>query len=241
MPSLRLRRLLSRHAAEFVIVVVGVFVALWADSYAEDRKQRVARTELLASLASEIRTNAMALDSAVKYESMTVGAMHRLMAIHDETDRVPSPDSLEALLGWANSYRRAGQHGLSFGAYDAMIATGTSHLLPRREIGERLARHRLALANGQGDEALAERAVEHMIAVMRAHGGLIAFMPEVMLERRGIAHRQRARDTPRLLRDPAFADALFLRIIYETNIVSFYASQREELERTLALLQEDSR
>jgi hypothetical protein len=177
MTERRLPRVLPRLAAEFMVVVVGVFVALWADSWADDRKQSAARTELLASLESEVRANMMALDTAAKYDGLTVEAMRRLMAIHDGTEPVPGPDSLETLLGWANSFRRAAQHGLSFGAYDAMIATGTSHLLPSREIGERLARHRFALASGQGDESLAERALEHMLIVMRAHGGLLAFSP----------------------------------------------------------------
>lgn len=235
----RLRRTLSGYAAEFAIVVVGVFIALWADSHAEDRKQSAARTELLASLESEIRANMTALDTAAKYDGLTVEAMRRLIAIHDATDPVPSPDSLETLLGWANSFRRAAQHGLSFGAYDAMIATGTSHLLPSREIGERLARHRFALASGQGDESLAERALEHLQAVMRVHGGMLAFSPEEHFERRGIAYRQRDRELSDLLRDPAFADALYVRTIYESNIVSFYRRQREELAQTLLLVRED--
>lgn len=221
-----------------MIVVVGVFVALWADSWADDRKQSAARTELLASLESEIRANMMALDTAATYDALTVEAMRRLMAIHDRTEPVPGPDSLETLLGWANSFRRAEQHGLSFGAYDAMIATGTSHLLPSRAIGERLARHRFALASGQGDESLAERALEHMMVVMRGHGGLLAFSPETHFERRGIAYRQRERDLSGLLSDPAFADALFSRIVYESNIVSFYRRQMAELEQTLALVRQ---
>lgn len=230
---------LGRLTAEFVVIVVGVLVALWADSCAETRSQRAARAELLSSLASEVHANIIVLDSAARRAGLLVEGMRNLMAMHDQIESVPSGDSLEILMAAAISYWRADQQGLAFAAYDGMVATGAAHLLARREIGERLARHRLALTNGQGDEALAERAMEHVVAIMRRHGGALAFMPETALTRRGISDRDRERDFSALVQDPAFADALFARIVYEGNIVGFYRRQISQLEQTLALLKDE--
>lgn len=229
-------RVVSRLAAEFVVVVVGVFVALWADSCSERRSELRSRAELLGSLASELRTNVAVLDSAATRADGLVEGMRRLMAMHDGIESVPGADSLEVLLGAATSFWRADQQGLGFGVYDGMVATGAARLLPRREIGERLARHRRSLVNGQGDEDLAERALEHVIDVLREHGGVLAFMPGRHLDRRGIADRDRPRNLSGLLADPAFADALYTRIVYESNIVAFYRRQIGELEATLRLI-----
>lgn len=230
---------LRRLTAEFAVIVVGVFVALWADSYAHARSQRAAQAELLSSLASELESNIVVLDSAAARAGLLVEGMRHLIAIHDQTEPVPSLDSLEVLLGSAISYWRAEQQGLAFGVYDGMIATGTARLLDQREIGERLARHRLALMNGQGDEVLAERALEHIVTIMRRYGGALAFMPGAAITRRGIADRDRERDISALLQDPVFADALFARVVYDGNIVSFYRRQISELGQTLALVKDE--
>ena len=232
------RELLPRLTAEFAIIVVGVLVALSVDSYTERRSEANLRTELLQALASEVEANAFVLDSAAVRGGAIVDAMRQLLSMHDGVESVPSADSVEILLGSAASYWRAHQQGLGFGAYDGMVASGTGRLLPSREIGRRLARHRQALDNGQGDESLAEDALEQLNTILRRYGGQLAFMPGSALSRRGVVDRARARDLPGLVADPAFADALWTRIVYEGNIVAFYRRQMAEFEATLGLIHE---
>ncbi|HER19547.1 MAG TPA: hypothetical protein ENO14_00705 [Chromatiales bacterium] len=232
------RELLPKLTAEFGIIVVGVFVALWANSWAERRSEKDARWELLHALASEVEANALVLDSAAARADKIVDAMTLLLAVHDGNEAVPSADSVETLLSLATSYWRAHQQGLAFGAYDGMVASGTGRLLPSREIGRRLARHRQSLEKGQGDESLAEDALEHVYTVLRRHGSGLAFMPELTLSSRKVIDRARPRDLPALIADPAFADALWIRIVYEGNIVAFYRRQASELHSTFALIRE---
>lgn len=232
------RELLPKLTAEFVIIVVGVFLALWANSWVEQRNENEARRELLHALASEVEANALVLDSAAVRAGKIVDAMTLLLAVHDGGKPVPSTDSVETLLSHATSYWRAHQQGLAFGAYDGMVASGIGRLLPGREIGRRLARHRQSLEKGQGDESLAEDALQHVYTVLRRHGSGLAFMPEATLSRRGVMDRARPRDLRGLIADPAFADALWVRIVYEGNIVRFYRRQASELNSTLALIRE---
>jgi hypothetical protein len=236
MPMSRRSRLISRSVAELAVIVLGVLIALWVDGWAERRGEREAQGFLLASLVEELEANVVALDSTLSRENEVLTGMRMLLDANRGGQPVVSEDSLKTLLISATSYWRSGHFGVAFGVYDAMVATGAAALLPTRELGLRLAKHRAEIENGQSDEPYAERAFEDMLNIIREYGGWYAVVREEELSRLSVPPPGHSADFDGLLGDPDFAEALFSRILWESNIAIFYAEQVAELHTTLELL-----
>jgi len=103
-------------------------------------------------------------------------------------------------------------------------------------LGLRLAKHRADIANGQGDESYAERAFEDVLAILREYGGWYAFTTRPNLDRLSVPPLRQEPDLVGLLNDPAFAEALYSRILWEHNISTFYADQISEFGITSEML-----
>ena len=77
MPNRR-RTVIARSLGELAVIVVGVLIALWVNSWAEERSELEAQDYLLASLTEEVATNVLALDSTVTKENDILTAMRIL-------------------------------------------------------------------------------------------------------------------------------------------------------------------
>jgi hypothetical protein len=229
--------LLARFGGELFVIVLGVLIALWVDSWREARQERTLQTDLLESLRSEVQSNVRNLEGSIVQQQRILASMRRLMTVQRNTPVSVPPDSLEILFRDAGSFSRARP---SFGSYDAMVSTGTSRLLPDPGLAQRLARHRASLGGGLGEEANAERAYEALLSVFRTHGSWMAYLPQEVGDRVGVTLAREPRDISGLFRDPAFHDALFTRILIEDNILSFYEGQAEALRESLQLLEAQS-
>lgn len=228
--------LAARLLGEFVVIVVGVMVALWAESWRQQQADVETRLELLESLAAELETNLIQLDSAILTQDQYDAARRTLLEVHSGERAEPSLDSLRALLSGAGTYWRISP---SFGVYDGMVANGEARLLRNRDLAIRLARARFALQFGSPDMGLADRARDDFFAVIRRHGGFLAYLPESDRERLG--GLPEPRDSPRvaaLLGDPEFSDTLFFVLLAEFNVTETYRALREDLRATRQIMSE---
>jgi len=232
--------LARRLLGELAVIVVGVLIALWVDGWAERRAEAEARDFLLQSLEQELRSNIVALDSTVLRQGQVLSSMRALLQVRAGIGSQLDPDSLRTLLVGATSYWRSGHFGVAFDAYDAMVATGSGSLLPTREVGLRLAKHRADLENGQGDEPYAERAFEDLLGTLRLHGGWYSVADSALLSRLAVPAPSGRPRLASLISDPSFAEALFSRVLWETNITDFYEDVVEDLRMTLQMLDERS-
>ncbi len=121
-----------------------------------------------------------------------------------------------------------------------MVATGAAELLSTRELALRLAKSRAEIENGQSDEPYAERAFEDVLDVIREYGGWYSVMREEGLSRLSVPPPSSSPDLQGLVGDPEFAEALFSRVLWETNIADFYVEQIAELRTTLELLRSEA-
>ena len=227
---------IPRFFGEITVIILGVLIALWVDGWSQRRGEAEGQRFLLASLVQELESNVVALDSAVLRENESLQRMRALLEVHGGSQATPSPDSLRALLNGATSYWRSGHFGVAFGVYDAMVATGSAELLPTREIALRLAKSRAEIDNGQSDEPYAERAFEDVLDIIREYGGWYSIVREEELSRLSVQPPGLSPDLEGLVGDPSFAEAVFSRVLWETNIANFYSEQIVELRTTLELL-----
>ena len=232
------RERFTRFLGEVSIIVIGVLIALSVDSWREARRDSESQQFLLASLLSETTTNIDSLRAAIDYNDGIVGGLRQLVAIHYGRQPMPPRDSANWLLMIAVSYNRVTP---TFGVYDAMIATGSTRLLPSSALAQRLAAHRARLEAGMGDEGSALHVIELVSELMTEYGGGYQFMPPFITDRLELPALEAPADFAGLISDARFGDLMFRRTLLEDNVGGFYRDQAELLEGTKALIEQATR
>lgn len=124
------KTLVVRLVAEFTVIVLGVLVALWVDSWSTAREEAERELELLGSLATELRES---LDSLAWDQQFTRGresTLEWLLNVPADVESVPS-DSLASIAraaNWTDSFYP------TLRTYESMIATGTFDLIASSEV-----------------------------------------------------------------------------------------------------------
>ena len=132
----RRRALVLRLAAEFVVIVVGVLVALGVDAWTDERDAKVREVELLESLASDLRGSLATLEGDNAFTLDRVATLEWFLRFPTDSARFPE-DSIASLgraANWTSAYYP------TLRTFETMIATGTFDLISNAEV-------RLALAD----------------------------------------------------------------------------------------------
>jgi len=128
------RRPLVRLAAEFLVVVLGVTIALWADGWVAERNDRAVEAARLGALQDNVNVTLADLREARDNARGAAAALRKLMSLqeHDSHD-----DEMEELL----------RYGLTYGpnffpelnVYDDLKNSGELALLTNPELRRSLA------------------------------------------------------------------------------------------------------
>jgi len=134
MPKRESRAVVLRLAAEFVVIVVGVLVALGFDSWAADRRDRALESEYLARLLDDVRYD---LDELAFVDSISkMGyAVSRRMTAPGATDTMPASEVVAGLLVVAN----VRVPDLSRSTFEELINSGQIELLQSDQVRRALA------------------------------------------------------------------------------------------------------
>lgn len=97
---------MARLGAEFIVIVVGVLAALWAESALQARQARAEETDLLLRIRDDLRADGAYLEEFVAVQAMSREAAGRVPAILAGTDPMTPADL--AVIRLANRPGRGG-------------------------------------------------------------------------------------------------------------------------------------
>ncbi|HSM05741.1 MAG TPA: hypothetical protein VK858_14085 [Longimicrobiales bacterium] len=89
---------LLRVAGELTIIVVGVLIALWVDTLAEDRRDRAQEEAYLAGILSDLGTDSLGLEDRRATAQRGLDVADRLLALRRNAALDPPADSLAVWL-----------------------------------------------------------------------------------------------------------------------------------------------
>jgi hypothetical protein len=102
LPNRDTRSFVLRLAAEFVVIVIGVLVALGVDSWATSQRERALESDYLARLLDDVRFDLQELALVDSVSRTGLGASRRLSA-PDFVDSVPASRVVSAVLVVGNN------------------------------------------------------------------------------------------------------------------------------------------
>jgi hypothetical protein len=136
----------KKGAGEFLLIVVGVLVALSADALRQSIGERQRAAEYLADLRTDMRTMLQIVDKSVAFDSQAVVRAEAMVDYLQSTDRVP----VDSVWGW-RGFAWSGFVPVT-GTLRALFETGDFRLL-KPEI-------RRSLTAYATDQQYAERQIE---------------------------------------------------------------------------------
>lgn len=220
-----------RLAAEFVVIVVGVLVALAVDAAREARAERMLEAGYLHQLAADLSATAVELEEAISVDGRALeGADRAIRGLNART--LPDPDSLTV---WTSA---ATNSSASFhprmGTVTALVESGELRLLR----DERLRQAVLQYHSGvQSAVRILDGVDPHMWRSIERLGGMLSW--EALLRP---AETQRFTiDWEALASDRAFQGALYDLRLSATNRLFALRSLRTGLEALMAELDRASR
>jgi hypothetical protein len=122
---MKLNRSVPSIAAELLIVIVGILMAISIDSWWTQVGDRRAERELLASLSGEVAKNQELLERQFDFYGSRTKAAETLLRLGPQAADLPA-DSLAALWKWIT---RGGSYDPSTGVLDAAVTSGTVTLI----------------------------------------------------------------------------------------------------------------
>ncbi len=128
------RGLLARLAAEFVVVVLGVTIALWADGWVAERSDRAAEIARLIALDDNVNVSLTELREARDNATGAADALRELVSLQH---RDLHDDKVKELLRYGFLYGATFYPGLN--VYDDLKSSGELALLTNPELRRLLA------------------------------------------------------------------------------------------------------
>lgn len=136
------RRRLRWFAAEFLVVVSGVLVALALNAWWAGHEERAREEAYLRQLLVDTRENERRIADAIAMDSVSTDATSRAMAALHGAAPLPAADTLVRWLGGAAS---AADFRPLTGTYDALLRTGDLRLIRSDSLRSQLAAYATSL------------------------------------------------------------------------------------------------
>lgn len=114
-----LRRRARSLAAEFVLIVVGVLLALWVDSWRQGVEDAAREAELLRAIQADLTADSLFLEGQLESLPREIRAAHGLLQL--DPDDLPSTDSIDRLDA---AFAIMTPDGWSESAYRSMLESG---------------------------------------------------------------------------------------------------------------------
>lgn len=129
--------------AELVVVIGGVFIALWLEGWIDEREDRRQEVIVLQSLHREFEANRAELELQFANYERRLAAATAFLELGSAAAQLPS-DSAQVLWNW---FLRGGTFDPVTGTLDGLLATGRLDLIRNAELRARLAGWSSRLAN----------------------------------------------------------------------------------------------
>jgi hypothetical protein len=216
-----------RKAAEFVVIVVGILVALAGDAWWDSRVERREEREAIASLEVEFAASLSDLESGERRHQAMAETLRRLLGWTGPRPNLPGGDTVAVALNEAiGTYTTYNDRR---GVLDGVIASGALRLIQNDSLRAMLA----------GWPAVVEDLTEDEVLAMELRNGEL--LPYV--------YRRLPMDGSRFPRDFAalFADPYFERLLYwrlrqiEGGILPAYTAAIRDLHAILAAIRQEPR
>ncbi|MDH3206693.1 MAG: hypothetical protein OEO79_08775 [Gemmatimonadota bacterium] len=219
-----------RAFSEFVVIVVGVLVALWIDAAYQAWEDRGHEQQALTALAAELEETLRRLDSAIQVQERTVAA-HRELFQLSEAESLPDQDSLGVLVGRAFYFARLEPVR---GTYDALIGSGEIRLLRDHQMRDALARLFGTLADGYEDEGMADMGRVELNLAMAEVGPPTTMWGAAVRSVMGLPPAEGPLPYETLLRSPRYLAALGIVAYPEQGVLQgYFRPLRESLVAVL--------
>lgn len=211
----------ARLAAEFVVIVVGVLVALGVDSASSARDEALRKAAYLVQLRAEVAVTAEDLAAAIAQEEAAIERAERFLESLSAGD-LASTDSLQA---WTVAIGKSSLFLPTMGTVTALIETGDLRLIRNDRLRSELVRFQQA---AEGQRRLADLADASVLRALERIG------TRVNLNVIGSPNPERLRfqiDWEALAGDVAFHSEVFHLKNAARNRLSALNGLRRSLER----------
>lgn len=213
------RHAIQRWVREFVVIVLGVLVALWVSDWSQTRQDRQRERIDLQQLLATTRENQRRVVDAMHEDSNALVAARKLLSAVHAPGRLPPEDSLST---WRTDAFHFSVYFPMTGTYTAIAQTGGLNLIRNDSVRARIASYTGVL------EGTAKQMEDWTSTFHRNVQYLIETMPFQGI--RGAAFGESA--GAMTWRAPALERALFMQTIISRNRVS---DLRRLLDATRAL------
>jgi len=206
--------------AEFVVIVVGILVALAGDAWWDGRVERREEREAIASLEDEFTASLRDLENGRERHEEIAAAIRRLLEWTGPSPSLPDDDAVAATLNGAiGTYTTYNDRR---GVLDGVIASGALRLIQNDSLRAMLA----------GWPAVVEDLTEDEVLAMELRNGeLLPYVYRMI----PIDGSRFARDFETLFADPYFERLLYWRLRQiEAGILPAYVAALGDLEAILA-------
>ena len=233
MAALRPRLDTRKLIREFAMLVIGVMVALSADSWWQDHQARADIDSLLLVLRSELEGNRESLAQSLARRAQLVERNQALVRLTNEGDLLPSSDALVPLV---YSPLEGRPPDLSFGAYEVLLSRGTTEFVDA-DLLARLASHvSLARSRQDWDDHVRQDVIRTINDVIGRNGGFLSTTTDSFRSSRGLPLPTKELDVEALIGDPAFQNAATIGVILHHNWRAWLEARLAETEGLIAAL-----
>lgn len=220
-----------RLAAEFVVIVVGVLVALGVDAARDARADRVREATYLGQLQADLSETADHLAEAISVDQRARDGADRLTVALNASGLPPS-DSLASWLAAATN--SSASFYPTMGTVTALVESGELRLIRDEDLRRRVLRYHSGV---QSALRIVDGVDPHMWRTIERLGGMLSWPALLQPEQ---AHRFPL-NWEALASEPAFHGALYDMRLAATNRLFALNSLRDALDSLLAALERRSR
>ena len=208
---------------EFVMLVLGVLVALSADSWWADQQAQAEVDELLRLLVAELEENRAALVEEQTRRTDMLDANRTLLSLINDGTSLPANDSLTTLvfstMYWSDPL-------LSFGAYEVLVSRGTANRVDPNLLA-RLAAHVNASRTGiPYDRDVQSQAVGRVTELVGEYGGFLSITSSQFRSSYSLPAPREDADFQSLIDDPDFANAAAVIYVLHFNYLHSWLQSR---------------
>ena len=225
---------IRRGAREFTMLVVGVLIALSADAWWQERQARSEIDLLLDALVTELEENRAELTSALQRRVRLVEQNRALVEVFNDGAPYPSVDSITPLVFSALGGRPP---TLGFGAYDVLLARGSTEFVPADFLVRLTSHVGSARVGMRSDDHVREGVIEDITDAIARNGGFLTTTRQQFRRTRGLPSPANELDVAGLLGDPELQNAAAISVVLHYNWQGWLESRLRETEDLLADLQ----
>lgn len=223
-----------RFAGEFLIVVLGVVVALQLEGRYQAAGERGREQEALVALRSDLSETLDRVNEDIVLQSQVTAAQRTIFALAEAEGPLPATDSLHVLLGRAFYYARLEPVD---GTWEALVGSGDLQLISNPQIRRGLAGLYSHLGDGFEDEDFAN---ENRVRAIAAASEVVPAFQILDVESRallGLGPSPAGEGAARVIRDPAYLSALTGTAVPEHLYLEWYLLPvRDQITELLELI-----